>query len=82
MNNQFFQMGNIVTGYELIQRAEPKSKNELFGILLPLVTSESGQKFGKTDGAPIWLSAEKTTAYDLYQVEPKQSFFLKNRTLL
>ena len=62
-------MGNIVTGYELIQRAEAKSKNELFGILLPLVTSESGQKFGKTDGAPVWLSADKTTAYDLYQVD-------------
>jgi tyrosyl-tRNA synthetase len=62
-------MGNIVTGYELISRVQNKPKREIFGILLPLVTSETGDKFGKTAGAPVWLSPEKTTPFDFYQVE-------------
>jgi tyrosyl-tRNA synthetase len=62
-------MGNIVTGYELITRVQNKPKREIFGILLPLVTSETGDKFGKTAGAPVWLSPEKTTPFDFYQVE-------------
>ena len=62
-------MGNIVTGYELITRVQNKPKREIFGILLPHVTSETGDKFGKTAGAPVWLSPEKTTPSDFYQVE-------------
>ena len=40
-----------------------------YGILLPLVTSESGEKFGKSESGQsrVWLSADKTTAFDFYQ---------------
>ena len=40
-----------------------------YGILLPLVTSESGEKFGKSaqGQSQIWLSEKKTTPYDFYQ---------------
>jgi tyrosyl-tRNA synthetase len=68
IRNFFFQMGNIVTGYELIQRVSVKGKEDIFGILLPLVTSETGDKFGKSAGAPVWLSPDKTTPYDFFQV--------------
>jgi hypothetical protein len=61
-------MGNIVTGYELISRVHSKPKREVFGILLPLITSESGDKFGKSAGAPVWLSEDKTSPFDFYQV--------------
>ena len=44
-----------------------------YGILLPLVTNESGDKFGKSENGQnrVWLSAKKTTPYDFYQ------FFLR-----
>jgi tyrosyl-tRNA synthetase len=67
-------MGNIVSGYELISRLDAKSRREIFGILLPLVTSESGDKFGKSAGAPVWLSRDKTSPFDFYQVM-KPSFY-------
>ena len=40
-----------------------------YGILLPLVTNESGDKFGKSENGQsrVWLSSDKTTAYDFYQ---------------
>lgn len=58
------QMGNIVSGHDLISRVEDKS---VYGITLPLIKSESGDKFGKSAGNAIWLSASKTSSYDLYQ---------------
>ena len=61
-------MGNIVSGYELITRLDSRHRREVFGILLPLVTSESGDKFGKSAGAPVWLSKEKTSPFDFFQV--------------
>ena len=36
-------MGNIAAGHDLIKR---KTGKDAFGLLLPLVTAESGQKFG------------------------------------
>lgn len=40
-----------------------------YGILLPLVTSESGEKIGKSqDGQKrIWLTASKTSPFEFYQ---------------
>jgi tyrosyl-tRNA synthetase len=32
-----------------------------------LITNSSGQKFGKTEGGPIWLDKERTSPYKLYQ---------------
>jgi len=38
------------------------------GVTLPLVTSESGNKLGKSAGNAVWLSADKTSPFDFYQV--------------
>ena len=38
------------------------------GVTVPLVTTSSGEKIGKSAGNAVWLSAEKTSPYHLYQV--------------
>ncbi|XP_053963774.1 tyrosine--tRNA ligase, mitochondrial [Anastrepha ludens] len=58
------QMGNLMTGHELISRVIKKT---VYGMTLPLVTNEEGDKFGKSAGNAIWLDAEKTSAFALYQ---------------
>lgn len=59
------QMGNLMTGHELISRVE--KKKTVFGMTLPLVTNEEGDKFGKSAGNAIWLDEEKTSPFSLYQ---------------
>uniref|UniRef100_A0A0K8VEW0 Tyrosine--tRNA ligase n=1 Tax=Bactrocera latifrons TaxID=174628 RepID=A0A0K8VEW0_BACLA len=58
------QMGNLMTGHELISRVV---KTPVFGMTLPLVTNEEGDKFGKSAGNAVWLDEEKTSAFALYQ---------------
>ncbi|XP_014288582.1 tyrosine--tRNA ligase, mitochondrial [Halyomorpha halys] len=58
------QMGNIMTGHELITRVTRKS---VYGITSPLITSESGDKFGKTAGNAVWLDPDMTSPFELYQ---------------
>jgi tyrosyl-tRNA synthetase len=59
------QWGNITAGLELIRR-EGK-EDPAFALTVPLVTKSDGTKFGKTESGAIWLDAEKTTPYELYQ---------------
>lgn len=40
---------------------------------LPLITNEAGNKFGKSEGTPIWLDSSKTSAFDFYQ------FFIRTK---
>ncbi|XP_068631884.1 tyrosine--tRNA ligase, mitochondrial [Battus philenor] len=58
------QMGNISAGHELISRV---MKEDVYGLTLPLVTTEEGDKFGKSAGNALWLDAKKTSPYTLYQ---------------
>ncbi|KAM3964458.1 tyrosine--tRNA ligase, mitochondrial [Aphomia sociella] len=58
------QMGNISAGHELISRA---AKQDVYGLTLPLVTTEEGDKFGKSAGNALWLDPQKTSPYSLYQ---------------
>lgn len=58
------QMGNIVSGHELIGRVV---KKEVFGLTLPLITNEEGDKFGKSAGNAVWLDANKTSEFAFYQ---------------
>lgn len=58
------QMGNIKSGHELIGRA---MKKEVFGLTLPLITNEEGDKFGKSAGNAVWLDANKTSEFAFYQ---------------
>ncbi|MFY9824587.1 MAG: tyrosine--tRNA ligase [Thermoanaerobaculia bacterium] len=58
------QWGNIVAGVDLIGRVEDVKAH---GIVFPLVTSASGEKFGKTEAGTIWLDPERTSPYHFYQ---------------
>jgi tyrosyl-tRNA synthetase len=58
------QWGNIVSGVELVRRT---CQAQAHGVTCPLVTRADGGKFGKTEAGPIWLSADRTSPYALYQ---------------
>ena len=58
------QWGNITAGIELIRK---KLGKEAYGFTMPLLTKSDGSKFGKTNGKAIWLDANKTSPYEMYQ---------------
>ena len=58
------QWGNLTAGSDLIHRVEGASVHLL---TTPLLTDSSGEKFGKSEGNAIWLSAEMTSPYAFYQ---------------
>jgi tyrosyl-tRNA synthetase len=58
------QWGNIVAGIDLIRRLEAKKS---YGITIPLLTTASGNKMGKTEKGALWLNANKTSPYEFYQ---------------
>ncbi len=58
------QWGNLVAGSDLIHKAEGASVHLL---TTPLLTDSSGEKFGKSTGNAIWLSAEMTSPYAFHQ---------------
>ncbi len=58
------QWGNITAGLELIRRVEGKTAHAL---TMPLVTTASGSKFGKTEEGAVWLDPGRTSPYKFYQ---------------
>lgn len=42
--------------------------NEPMGFTTPLLTTASGEKFGKSAGNAVWLDQDMTSSFDLYQV--------------
>lgn len=74
------QWGNIQSGIELIRKdrsptleeAEPSEEAEspAYGLTLPLLTTASGEKFGKSAGNALWLDPNMTSPMHLYQVTP------------
>jgi tyrosyl-tRNA synthetase len=58
------QWGNITAGLELIRRVEGVTAHAL---TMPLVTTASGTKFGKTEAGAVWLDPARTSPYKLYQ---------------
>src|ERR1700674_2311908 len=58
------QWGNITAGLELIRRVEGKTAHAL---TMPLVTTSSGSKFGKTEEGAVWLDPARTSPYKFYQ---------------
>ena len=34
---------------------------------VPLITDSTGKKFGKSEGNAVWLDADKTSPYEMYQ---------------
>lgn len=58
------QWGNITAGVDLIRRVE---NADAHGLVAPLVTRASGQKFGKTEAGAVYLDPGMTSPYKFYQ---------------
>ena len=58
------QWGNNTAGIELIRRVDGA---EAHALTMPLVTTSSGAKFGKTEAGAVWLDAGRTSPYAFYQ---------------
>jgi tyrosyl-tRNA synthetase len=58
------QWGNITAGIELIGRMR---EEKAYGLVMPLITTASGQKFGKSEAGNVWLNPEMTSPYRFYQ---------------
>ncbi len=58
------QWGNLTAGTELLRKAEGVHAH---AIGTPLITDAEGRKFGKSEGNAVWLDANLTTPYAMYQ---------------
>lgn len=58
------QWGNITAGCDLIRKVRG---GRVHGLVLPLVTTASGVKFGKTEAGTVWLDPALTSPYRFYQ---------------
>lgn len=58
------QWGNITAGIDLTRKL---CNRTVYGLTSPLLTTASGQKFGKTEAGAVYLNAEMSTPYDFYQ---------------
>lgn len=58
------QWGNLTAGVDLVHRAEGATVHVM---TTPLLTDENGQKYGKSEGNAVWLSADMTSPYAFYQ---------------
>ena len=58
------QWWNLVTWIELIRK---KLDKEAYALTFPLITDSNGKKFGKSEWNAIWLDANKTSPFKLYQ---------------
>ncbi len=58
------QWGNITAGIELGSRRDGR---KLHGLTLPLLTTSSGAKFGKSEAGNVWLDPRKTSPYAFHQ---------------
>ncbi|MFH5822639.1 tyrosine--tRNA ligase [Georgenia sp. AZ-5] len=58
------QWGNLVSGVDLIRKAEGAS---VHAATTPLITKADGTKFGKSEGGAIWLDGEMFSPYAFYQ---------------
>ena len=62
------QWGNIINGIELHRRVNSlDSKNPLYGLTSPLITTSSGSKMGKTANGAIWLNSNLCSPWDYWQ---------------
>jgi len=58
------QWGNITAGCDLVRRLRA---GRAHGLVMPLVTTSSGVKFGKTEAGAVWLDPELTSPFRFYQ---------------
>lgn len=65
------QWANMVAGVELGRKlafAEDVKRPDLYALTCPLLVKADGEKMGKTAGGTLWVSRDKTTVYDFYQM--------------
>jgi tyrosyl-tRNA synthetase len=73
------QYGNICAGMDAVRHMrktqglniEPdddEARIDTYGLTTPLLTTASGEKFGKSAGNAVWLDRNMLTSFDLYQV--------------
>jgi len=58
------QWGNITAGIDLIRKLRARKTH---GLVMPLVTTASGVKFGKTEKGSVWLDPARTSPFAFYQ---------------
>ena len=58
------QWGNITAGMDLIRRLRGQ---KAYGLVLPLLMTAAGAKFGKTEAGSVWLDPALTRPYEFYQ---------------
>lgn len=74
------QFGNVLAGINAVNyirknHHDPDIRQEKedplmkpMGFTVPLLTTASGQKLGKSEGNAVWLDKDMTTVFDLHQV--------------
>ena len=58
------QWGNITAGMDLIRRVRGA---KAYGLVLPLLMTAAGTKFGKTEAGSVWLDPQLTSPFRFYQ---------------
>ncbi len=58
------QWGNITAGTTLVRKMHGVDAH---GVTLPLLTTSTGTKFGKSEAGAVWLDAARTSPYQFYQ---------------
>ena len=58
------QWGNITAGIDLMRKLRGAKGH---GLVLPLVTTSAGVKFGKTEAGAVWLDPGRTSPFRFYQ---------------
>jgi tyrosyl-tRNA synthetase len=58
------QWGNITAGCDLIRKLRGVKAHAL---VMPLVTTSAGVKFGKTEAGAVWLDPRRTSPFHFYQ---------------
>ena len=73
------QYGNICAGMDAVshmrkirrlnssQQEEEDPRHAAYGLTTPLLTTASGEKFGKSAGNAVWLDKTMMNSFDLYQ---------------
>ena len=64
------QWGNICGGVELSRKMnalDVKERPIMMGLTCPLLTNADGVKMGKTEKGTLWVSREKTSAFEFFQ---------------
>ena len=65
------QWANMVSGVDLARKIDfldGKKDRDLQALTCPLLVKADGEKMGKTSSGTLWISRDKTTVYDFYQM--------------